>query len=105
MLVPWTLILSQTPSLISSATDLLMKSRRWSADIATTKDLGELRDRCAELARDQQAYAELVKELTEQLKALTEAVRATTTRARWGIIVGTLGTTLGAVACVAAFLR
>lgn len=103
--VPWQLILKQAPALISAAGDLLIKSRRWSADITTAKDLNALRDRCAELAKDQQAYAELVKQLTDQLNAITEIAQATAARARRCAIVGAAGVALGLVACVLALLR
>jgi hypothetical protein len=103
--LPWQFILNQTPALLLAAGDLLSKSRRSPADIATAKDLDALRDRCAELAKDQQAYAELLKQLTEQLNAITEITRATATRARRCMIVGIAGVALGVVACAIALLR
>ena len=103
--VPWQLILRQAPALLSAAGDLLIKSRRWSADIATARDLDALRNRCAELARDQQAYAELVKQLTDQLNAITEVARATAAKSRRCAMLGTAGLAVGLVACAIAFLR
>ena len=103
--VPWQFILNQAPALLLAAGDLLSKSRRWPADIATAKDLNALRDRCAELAKDQQAYAELVKQLTDQLNAITQVTQATETRARRCTIVGVAGVALGVVACAMALLR
>jgi hypothetical protein len=103
--LPWRLILNQAPALLLAAGELMSRSRRRPADIATAQDLNALRDRCAELAKDQQAYAELVKQLTDQLGALTEVTQATLTRARRSMIVGIAGVALGAVACAIAFLR
>jgi hypothetical protein len=103
--LPWQLILNQAPALLLAAGDLLRRSRRSPADIATAQDLNALRDRCAELARDQQAYAELVKQLTEQLNAITEVTQATATSARRSMIVGVAGVALGVVACAIALLR
>jgi len=105
MAVPWLLILKQAPALMSAAADLLIKSRRTSGDIITAKDLNALRDRCAELAKDQQAYAELVKQLTDQLNAVTEAARATAARARQALILGASGVALGLAACLVALVR
>jgi len=103
--LPWRLILNQAPALLLAATDLLSKSRRAPAHIATAQDLNALRDRCAELAKDQQAFAELMKQLTDQLNAVTEVTRATATRARRCMIVGVVGVVLGVVACAIALLR
>ena len=103
--LPWPLILKQAPALLSAAGDLLMRSRRWSADIATAKDLDALRHRCAELARDQQAYAELVKQLTDQLSAIAEVAQATAARSRRCAMLGTAGLAVGLVACAIALLR
>jgi hypothetical protein len=103
--MPWQIILSQAPALISAATELLTKSRRWSADIATTRDLDALRGRCAELARDQQEYAELVKRLTEQLDAVSGLIDATAKRARLAVVVGGVGLAAGIVGCALALLR
>jgi hypothetical protein len=103
--VPWQLVLKQAPLLMSAAGDLFMKSRSWSVGIATAKDLNSLRERCAELAKDQQGSAELVKQLTEQLNAVTEIVHATAAKSRRSTIVGAAGVALGLVACVLALLR
>ena len=99
------LILNQAPALLLAAGELLSRSRRRPADIATAQDLNALRDRCAELAKDQQAYAELVKQLTDQLNAVTAVTEATAARARRSMLVGVAGVALGAVAFAIALLR
>ena len=66
---------------------------------------GTFRDRVAELAKDQQAYAALVKELTDQLNAVTEVAHATAARARLAVIFAAAGVGLGLLACVLALLR
>jgi len=103
--VAWRLILNQAPALLLAAGELLSKSRRRPADIATAQDLSALRDRCAELAKDQQAYAELVKQLTDQLNAVTSIAEATAASARRSMLVGAAGVALGAVAFAIALLR
>jgi len=99
------LILNQAPALLLAAGELLSKSRRRPADIATAQDLNALRDRCAELAKDQQASAELVKQLTDQLSAVTSVAEATAVSARRAMLVGVAGVALGAAAFVIALLR
>jgi hypothetical protein len=103
--VPWELILKQVPALISAAADLLIKSRSRPAQFITVKDLDALRERCAELAKDQQAHAELVKHLTEQLAAVTEAAQANSVRARRATVLAGAGVALSVVACGLALLR
>ncbi len=103
--VPWQFILSQTPALISAAGDLLSKSRRSSAEIATAKDLSALRESCERLARDQQEYAALVQRLTEQLNALSEALQVTARHAHWSMVVGAVGAAVGVAGCLIALLR
>ena len=103
--VPWPLILKQAPALLSAAGDLLLKSRHWSKDIATARDLDALRNRCAELAKDQQAYAELVKQLTDQLNAITGMAQETAARSGRCAMLATAGLAVGLLACAIALLR
>jgi len=103
--IPWQLILRQTPSLLKAASSLLDSSRRRPADIDGANDLHALRDRVAELAKDQQAYADLVKQLTDHIDALTEVTQATAARARQAMLVGGAGIALGLVGCVLALVR
>ena len=103
--IPWQLILSQAPRLMTAAGDLLVSSRSRSADIAAARDVDELRDRVGELSKDQQTYAALVKELTGQLNVVTDAVQAIATRVRHALILGAVGVALGLAACLLALLR
>jgi sulfur relay (sulfurtransferase) DsrF/TusC family protein len=102
---PWQLILKQAPHLIKAAGELLMISGARSATIASANDVHALRDRVAELAKDQQAYATLMKELTEQLNAITEVAHATAASARQAVIFASIAVGLGLVACVLALVR
>lgn len=89
---------------MTAAGELMAISRRRSAETAANDAQG-LRDRVAELVKDQQAYAALVKELTDQLNAITEVAHATAARARLAVIFGAAGVGLGLAACVVALLR
>ena len=103
--IPWQLILSQAPSLMTAAGELLAKSRNRPADIAAARNVDQLRDRVGELSRDQQTNAALVQELAGQLNGITDAVQAIATRARHAMILGALGVALGLAACLIALLR
>ena len=54
--IPWQLILN--PNLLSAAGELVSKARRRPAEIHTANDLNTLRDRVAELAKDEETQAE-----------------------------------------------
>ncbi len=63
--IPWKLILN--PKLLSTAGDLALSARQWSAGIRTAKDLDALRERVGELAKDYEREAALVQQLTARL--------------------------------------
>lgn len=102
---PWALILKQGPQLMTSAVNLLTVSRGRAAEPATAKDLQALVVRVAEVVKDQQAFATLVKDLTQQLNAITEGAHATAARARLALLLGASGLALGLVACMLVLMR
>jgi len=63
--------------------------------------IADLRDRCAELAKDQQAYAELIRQLSDQVNAIKVAVRRCLLVAATAVVRGLTNL----VACAIAFLR
>jgi cytochrome c-type biogenesis protein CcmH/NrfG len=103
--ISWDVILRQAPELMKLARELTSSSRDRSANIAAANDARALRDRLAELARDQQAHAALLTEITGQLDAITNASRFAADRARHALLAGGIGTVLGLVALLVALLR
>lgn len=103
--IPWQLILSQAPRLMTAAGEILANSRSRSAGIDAAQDVHQLRDRVGELSKDQHTHAVLVKELTGQLNVVTNAVQAIATRVRYAMILGAIGVVLGLAACLIALLR
>ena len=96
---PWQLVLKQAPLLIDAASRLLNLSLPRPADISGAKDLHALRDHVAVLAKDQQAHADLLKQVADQLNAIANGAQITATRARWSLIVGGAALVVGLLAC------
>lgn len=103
--IPWPLILKQGPTLLKAADALLATSRRRSVELTTASDVQALRHRLAELEEQQEAYAALVKQLTDHLNAVTVAAQASAVRARQSLILAAVGVVLALLACLLAFLR
>ena len=100
----WTTILKQAPVLIAAADALLARSRAAPAAAAPADDAPVLRRRIAALEQQQQAQADLVKQLAEQVAALTIAAQAGAARARQATLVGSAGLGLALVAAVLALV-
>jgi len=103
--IPWPLILKQGPALLQAADALLATSRRAVGGVSAANDAEALRQRVAALEDQQQAFATLVKELTDHLNAVTIAAQASALRVRQSLIVGGVGVVLGLAGCLLAFLR
>lgn len=103
--IPWPVILRQAPILLKAADALLASSRRRSAHDTAATDLQALRARIAELEQQQQAYADVVKQLADHINAITVAAQASSLRSRQSFVVATVGVGLGLVACLLAWLR
>jgi hypothetical protein len=101
--IPWQLILN--PNLLSAAGDLVLKARRRPDEIRTATDLNGLRERLAELAKDEEAQAELVKQLSERLNGVAEVARTTASKTRASLILGSTGLAIGVAALILALLR
>jgi hypothetical protein len=101
---PWTIILKQAPMLISAAETLLASSRRSAAASAAT-DAQAVRQRLEDIETHQQANAEVVRQLTEQVSALAQAAQATAERLRMALILAGAGAVLGGTALLVALFR
>jgi hypothetical protein len=102
---PWALILRQAPTLLTAAEALLASSRRGAAATPAAGDAQAVRQRIEALEAHQQANAELVKQLTEQVQALAQAAEAGARQVRLALVLAGSGVGLGAVAILIALLR
>lgn len=103
--IPWQMILTKGPVLIEAASGLLNVTRRRPDDIAAAKDVGALRDQVAALAKDQQASADLLRQVADHVSTLAKGAEATAARAQWALIAATVGCVLGFVAMLIALIR
>jgi hypothetical protein len=101
----WPMILKQAPALLAAADELLARSRRRSTASTVADDAHALRQRIAELEQQQQANADLVRQLTNQINALTVAAEGTAEKASRALILAGVGVGLGIVASLVAWLR
>jgi hypothetical protein len=95
--IPWQLILKQAPSLIDAASRLLSLPRPRPEAVAAAKDLNALRDQVAVMAKDQQAQADLLKQVADQLNAIASGAQVAAKRAQWALLAGGVGLLIGVV--------
>jgi hypothetical protein len=103
--IPWSTILKQSPALLAAADALIGKTHRKPATPTVAADLDTLRHRVAELEAEQQAYANLVKQLADHVTAIAAAAEAGSARVRQSLILGAAGVGLGLIACLLALFR
>jgi len=102
--IPWPTILKQAPALLAAADVLLARSRGRSA-FADATDVQALRQRIVELETNQQAYADLVKQLADHVTAVAAAAQASAVRVRQSLILATAALGLAVIACLLAWFR
>ena len=103
--IPWPTILRQAPALLAAADALLARVRRRSVEQAAATDVQALRARIAELEQQQQAAADLVKQLTDQINAVAVAAQASEARVRQSLMLAAVGVGVGLVACLLTWWR
>ena len=91
--------------LLKAADALLARSRHRSVEHTATTDVQALRARIAELEQQQQAFADVVKQLADHINAVAVAAEASSRRSRQSFLVATVGVGLGLVACLLAWLQ
>ena len=99
------MILKQASALLAAADALLARSRRRSVERSAATDLEALRQRIAELEQLQQADADVVKQLADQMSAVALAAQASSVRTRLAVMLAMVGIGVGLVACLLALWR
>lgn len=101
-IIPWGTLIAGAPA-IARATDLLLsgaKARKH--DLASAVDVRELAERVALLEQHDQADAEILKQIGQQLEALTTATEVLAARVRWLTLAGGAGLVIAVAALVVA---
>jgi hypothetical protein len=99
--IPWSAILSQAPAIASAADRLLSGTE----DRKQARDLLSLTDRVAALERHNQADAQLLKQITDQVENLTTAAEVIAARVRWLLVLSTVSVILAVIAFGMALMR
>ena len=103
--IPWPAILKQAPALMAAADVLLARSRSRPAAFAGADDVQALRQRIVELEVNQQAYADLIKQLTDHMTAVAAAAQVSAARVRQSFVVATAALGVGVFACLLAWFK
>ena len=103
--IPWPAILKQAPALLGAADAMLAKSRSRSAALAEATDVQALRQRIVELEANQQACADLVKQLADHVTAVSAVAEAAAARVRQSVLFATAALGLGVIACLLAWFK
>src|SRR5262245_41971866 len=93
--LPWTAILTETASLLKLAKEL--RDSRVQSPVAAlvSNDIEALRQRLAELEKQQQADAEMIQQLATELARIAAAAEATAARVRQAYMLAIVGVALG----------
>ena len=98
MAIPWVMALKAAEALLSSAS-----SRRAAATSA--RQLHGVTERLAALEKDNEATAQLILQLTEQVQALTHAAEVQATRFRWLLIATVVSVIVATAALIMIIAR
>jgi hypothetical protein len=101
--IPWSTILKASPALLAAADALIGKTPRKPATPTAAADVDTLRQRIAELEAQQQAYADVLKQLARVI--MIAAAEASSARVRQSLILAAAGVGLGLIACLLALFR
>lgn len=100
--IPWGSILAKAPAIAKAAETLLSGATARKGDRASANALQGLMDRMAALEKHDQADAELLKQVTDQVQALTTASEVLAARLRWLLALGIVASAVAALALVVA---
>jgi len=103
--IPWPTILKQAPALLAAADALIARSGRRPVAPTAETNIETLRQRVADLEAQQQSYADLVRQLADQLGAITVAAEASSVRVRQCFVLAAAAVGLGLLACFLVWLR
>ena len=103
--IPWSAILKQSPALLAAADALIGKTHRKPSTPTAAADIDTLRHRVAELEAQQQAYADLVKQLADHVTAIAAAAEVSAARVRQSLMLGAAGVGLGLIAMLLALFK
>jgi hypothetical protein len=82
-MIPWGSLISRAPAIARATDTLLSGAKARKHDLASAGDVRQLAERVALLEQHDQADAEILKQIGEQIEALTTATEVLAARMRW----------------------
>jgi hypothetical protein len=102
--LPWTVILSQLPTLMRAVDTFAESTARKNAERDTRPAIESLHKRIASLEDQQRASADLLKQLAEHVNTLAGAVQASSLALRRATVVGGVAAAVSLIALVLAII-
>ena len=103
--LPWATILKETAALLKRANDLRASRVQPAAAVAASGDIEALRQRLAELEKQQRADAEMIQQLATEIATIAAAAEATAARVRQSYGLAIVGVAFGVLATLVAWFR
>jgi hypothetical protein len=87
-IIPWGTLIAGAPAIARATDTLLTGAKARKHDLASAGDVRQLAERVALLEQHDQADAEILKQIGQQLDALTTATEVLAARVRWAMLAG-----------------
>ena len=103
-IIPWGTLITGAPAIARATDTLLRGAKARKHDLASAGDVRELAERVALLEQHDQADAEILKQIGEQIEALTTATEVVAARERWIALLAGGALVLSLVALIVAIV-
>jgi len=103
--LPWGTILTETAVLLKRAKELRDSRSQPAVVVPESNDIGALRQRLAELDKQQRADAEIIQQLATELGSIATAAEATAAKVRRAYVLAIAGIGFGLFAIAIAWFR
>ena len=96
--IPWGIILTKAPATAQAAETLLLGARARRDSTPAASEMQRLNHRIAALERHNQADAEVLKQLAEEVNEISRAIEVLAVRQRWLLTLAIAATVLAGAA-------
>jgi hypothetical protein len=103
--LPWGTILEGTAALLKRANDLRDARAEPRVVSPPSSDVDTLRQRLADLEKQQRADAEMIQQLASEIATIAAAAEATAAKARYASLIAIAGLSVAVLAAAVAWLR
>jgi hypothetical protein len=103
--LPWAAILTETAALLKRAKDLRDSRIQPAVILPASNDIEALRQRLAELEKQQRAEADMIQQLATEIATIAAAAETTAARLRQAYLLAIVGIAFGVLAMLLAWFR